>query len=86
MNGPKGIYHKLKSRKFGLCKVFKKISSNAYLIELTLELQISLIFNVLDLYPFDGFDGTASTMDAQVQHLPITKAEVTEEVLDVKKV
>lgn len=83
---PKGTYHKLKSRKFGPCKVLKKISSNAYLIELPPELQISPIFNVLDLYPFDGCDGTASTIDAQIQHLPIAKVEVIEDVLDVKEV
>ncbi|EOX94046.1 Uncharacterized protein TCM_003129 [Theobroma cacao] len=83
---PKGTYHKLKSRKFGPCKVLKKISSNAYLIELPPELQISPIFNILDLYPFDGCDGTASTIDAQIQHLPIAKVEVIEDVLDVKEV
>ncbi|EOY16837.1 Uncharacterized protein TCM_035725 [Theobroma cacao] len=83
---PKGTYHKLKSRKFGPCKVLKKISSNAYLIELPPELQISHIFNILDLYPFDGCDGTASTIDAQIQHLPIAKVEVIEDVLDVKEV
>ena len=43
---PKGAYHKLKPRKFGPCKVLKKISSNAYLVELPPELQISPIFNV----------------------------------------
>ncbi|EOY08377.1 Uncharacterized protein TCM_022739 [Theobroma cacao] len=83
---PKGTYHKLKFRKFGPCKVLKKISSNAYLIELPPELQISPIFNILDLYPFDGCDGTASTIDAQIQHLPIAKVEVIEDVLDVKEV
>lgn len=60
----KGTYHKLKSKEFGPCKVLKKINSNAYLIELPPKLQINPIFNVSNLYPFDGFDGIASTIDA----------------------
>ncbi|EOY14324.1 Uncharacterized protein TCM_033704 [Theobroma cacao] len=46
----------------------------------------SPIFNISDLYLFDGFDGIASTIDDQVQYLSISKAEVIEEVLDVKEV
>ena len=82
---PKGTYHKLKSKKFGPCKVLKKFSSNAYVIELPPELQISPVFNVSDLYLFDGCDGLASSIDAQVQQLPIAKADVIEDVLDVKE-
>lgn len=52
---PKGTYHKLKSKKFGPCKALKKISSNAYVVELASELYINLIFNVSDLYAFEGF-------------------------------
>lgn len=48
---PKGTYHKLKSTKFRPCKVLKKISSNAYLIELPSELQISPVCNVSDWHP-----------------------------------
>jgi hypothetical protein len=51
---PKGTYHKLKSRKFGPCNLLKKISTNAYLVELPPDLQISPIFKVSDLYSFDG--------------------------------
>lgn len=54
---PKAAFHKLKLQKCGLCTVLKKINSNAYLIELPPEPQISPIFNVADLYPFDRFDG-----------------------------
>ena len=34
---PKEIYHKLKSGKFGTCKILTKISFNAYFIELPSE-------------------------------------------------
>ena len=65
--------------------MLKKISSNAYLIELPLELQISPVFNVSDLYLLDGCDGIASSIDAQVQQSPIAKIDVIEDVLDVKE-
>ena len=52
---PQGTYHKFKSRKCGPCKILKKNSSNAYLLELPPDLQISPIFNVSDLYSFDFF-------------------------------
>ena len=83
---PKGTYHKLKSRKFGPCKVLRKLGSNAYLIELPPELQISPIFNVSDLYPFEGFVSTPPTIEAQVPQLPLATADVVQEVLDVKEV
>ena len=54
-------HHELKSRKFGPCKVLKKISSNACLIELPSKLNVSSrIFHVHDLYSFERFDDVAS--------------------------
>lgn len=64
---PKSTYHKLKSKKFGPCKVLKKISSNAYMVELPSELQISPLFNVSDLYVFKGFDSDLVSAEAQIQ-------------------
>ena len=49
---PKGTYNKLKLKNIGPCKFLRKFFANAYEIELPSDLQISLIFNVLDLYPF----------------------------------
>ncbi|OMO50971.1 reverse transcriptase [Corchorus capsularis] len=83
---PKGTYHKLKNRMLGPCKVLK-ISSNAYVIELPSDLQISPVFNVSDLYTFDGIDdGTVFSIEEQVQQLPAAKSDVIEDVLDVKEV
>jgi hypothetical protein len=49
---PNGTYSKLKYKKIGPCKILRKISENAYKLELPEELDISLIFNVAYLYEF----------------------------------
>ena len=47
---PKGTYNKLKPRKFGPCKIKRRINDNGYLMALLEELDISHVFNVADLY------------------------------------
>ena len=46
---PKGTYNKLKLKNIGPCKNLRKFSSNAYEIELPSNLEVSPIFNVLDI-------------------------------------
>ena len=48
----KGTYNKLKFKNNGRCKILRKFYANAYEIELPSNLQISSIFNVSDIYPF----------------------------------
>ena len=54
-----GTYNKLKMKKFGSCKIVKRHDSrNAYEVELPTKLNISTIFNILDLKKFyEGCDG-----------------------------
>ncbi|GAV80013.1 Chromo domain-containing protein [Cephalotus follicularis] len=82
---PKGIYHKLKSRKIGPCKI-PKISSNAYEVELPDDLQISPIFNVAYLFDFHGFTDNDQGEEARgwAEQLPKKPKEAIE-VIDMKK-
>ena len=45
-----GTYNKLKMKKFGLCKIVKRHDfGNAYEVDFPDELNISTVFNILDL-------------------------------------
>jgi hypothetical protein len=48
----KGKYNKMKKKNIRPCKILRKISGNAYEIEMLENVGISLIFNVIDLYPY----------------------------------
>ena len=48
---PIGTYNKLKMRKFEPCKILRKFDSgNTYEVELPNDMDISPIFNIVDLY------------------------------------
>jgi len=53
---PRGTYHKLKYKNIGPCKILQRINDNAYKIDLPADLDISLVFNVSELYVFHGDD------------------------------
>jgi hypothetical protein len=87
----KGTYHKLRPKKFGPCKIMKRINENAYLIDLLEDLDISPIFNVVDLHSHsvgtndDQMDDDQNEKeDNWTQHLPKKKRKQVERVLDTK--
>jgi hypothetical protein len=49
---PRGTYNKLKMKNVGPCRVIRKFGANTYEIELPDGVEISTIFNVVDLYPY----------------------------------
>jgi hypothetical protein len=58
----RGTYNKLKMKKFGPCKIFRKFEANDYEIELLYGVGISPIFNIEDLYPYRD-DGVGKEED-----------------------
>ena len=85
---PSGIYHKLKYKKIGPCKILKKINDNAYKVDLPVNLDISLVFNISDLYLFHGDDprdDNEEEVDWQ-QAIPNKKKENIAHILDKKTI
>ena len=62
---PKREYSKLKFKKIGPCRILRKFSTNAYEIELSLDIGISSIFNVVDLYKYEDRDTNDAAKDQE---------------------
>ena len=87
---PKKEYNKLKLKKIGPCKILRKFSANSYEIELPPDVGISPIFNVADLYKYQGEDTATETEDDEehkvfwVKQLPIKETLQLQRILDIK--
>jgi hypothetical protein len=63
---PKGTYKKLKMKKIIPCKVLKKIETNSYESELPIGIIISMIFNILYLYPYKAEEEESDSEQLEV--------------------
>jgi hypothetical protein len=73
---PRGMYNKLKMKKIRPCRVFKKFGENAYEIEFPEGIEISPIFNILDLYPYRAGGTETETEEPEIQwkkQLPVAE-------------
>jgi hypothetical protein len=63
----RGTYNKLKMKKIGPCRIIRKFGANAYEIELLDGIEISLIFNISNLYPYKYEEEEAGSEQPEVQ-------------------
>jgi hypothetical protein len=82
---PRGTYNKLKTKKIESCKVIRKFGANAYEIELPDGVGISLIFNVVDLYPYKDEEVGVDEEQKEIQwkkQIPIAEKSQMEGIID----
>jgi hypothetical protein len=82
---PRGTYNKLKMKKIGPCKVIRKFGTNAYEIELPNGVGISLIFNIVDLYPYRVEEEGEEDKQEKIQwkkQMPVVEKPQMEGIID----
>jgi hypothetical protein len=82
---PRGTYNKVNMKKIRSCRVLKKFGENAYEIELSDGIGISLIFNISDLYPYRAEEEEAGAEEPVIQwqkQLPVAEKPQMECILD----
>ena len=82
----KGKYNKLKFKKIGPCKIWRKFSANAYEIELPPDVGISPIFNIVDLYKYQVESIEVEPEDIEESRVDWVKQLPTKETLQPKKI
>ncbi|KAH7522525.1 hypothetical protein FEM48_Zijuj07G0147800 [Ziziphus jujuba var. spinosa] len=78
---PRGTYKKLHSRNVGPYKILKKISSNAYVLDLPKDMGISNVFNIEDRSSYEGHENDTAR-GSKAASLPST-FRLKEEIEDV---
>jgi hypothetical protein len=82
---PRGTYNKLNMNNIGPCKILIKFVSNAYEVELPKNIEISLIFNIADQYPYRMDDTRELGDQKEIQwenHMPTAEKPQMEKILD----
>jgi hypothetical protein len=81
---PRGTYNKLNMKKIGPCKILRKFAANAYEIELSDNVGLSLIFNIVDLYLYNRDHMGELYGQEEIQweeQMPIVEKPQTEKIL-----
>lgn len=83
---PVGSYNKLKPRKFGPCRILKKLGLNAYRLELPEGFKISPVYNISDLYPFYGDSEDPILPNNNINSVSMDSVRESIDVLDMRSI